>query len=68
MSGDLESGNHDAGTMAFTPHSLSWVDIRLKIVSSRGSKQILRGCSGEVLSGEMIALIGPSGNRIGKSQ
>ena len=42
--------------------SLAFVDLGYTTSPSRGSKEIMRGVTGCVLPGELVALMGPSGS------
>lgn len=47
---------------AFRPLALSWYDVCVTVKRAGAQpKAILRGCAGEVVPGEMMAIVGPSG-------
>lgn len=50
--------------LEFWPQPLAWDSIWLTVGAGDTYKEILRGCSGEVLPGEMMAIVGPSGKKL----
>eukprot|EP00884_Botryococcus_braunii_P013426 jgi/Botrbrau1/22084/Bobra.0206s0011.1 len=59
--GKTKERTHEELILHFEPHSLSWNKISVSVGSGLGTKEILRGCAGEVAPGEMAAIVGPSG-------
>jgi hypothetical protein len=59
---DVEAVRTSDVELKFWPKPLAWDGICLTVKSSeRVQKHILKGCYGEVLPGEMMAIVGPSG-------
>lgn len=61
---DVEADKSIDVELEFWPKPLAWDSITLSVGAGDTEKEILRGCSGEVLPGEMMAIVGPSGKKL----